>query len=139
MSRAGRWKEIEITKELTIPKLWLQSAKKYWDKKVAMREKEFGIWIPITWRQYYENVKRIALGMVSLGLERGDKVAMIGDNRPEALWAEMAAMCVGAVGIWLFQDSLIDEVQYIIDHSDTRIAFVEGREEVEKLLAAAKQ
>ena len=115
MPRAASWKEIEITKDLTIPKLFLQSAKKYWDKKVAMREKEFGIWTPITWKKYYENVKHIALGMVSLGLERGDKVAMIGDNRPEALWAEMATMCVGGVGIWLFQDSLIDEVQYIIE------------------------
>ena len=71
MSRVANWKEMEITKDLTIPKLFLQSAKKYWDKKVAMREKEFGIWNPITWKEYYENVKRIALGMVSLGLERG--------------------------------------------------------------------
>ncbi len=134
MSRAGSWKEIEITKDLTIPKLFLQSAQKYGDKKVAMREKEFGIWVPITWKQYYENVKHIALGMVSLGLEKGDKVAMIGDNRPEALWAEMAAMCVGAVGVWLFQDSLIDEVQYIIDHSDAKLMVGEGQEEVDKCL-----
>lgn len=126
--------KIKITKDLTIPKLWLMSAKKYWDKKVAMREKEFGIWRPVTWRQYYENVKDIALGMVSLGLERGDKVAMIGDNRPEALWAEMAAMCVGAIGVWLFQDSLIDEVQYIINHSDSKIMVGEGQEEVDKYL-----
>lgn len=126
--------KIEITKDLTIPKLWLLSAKKYWDKKVAMREKEFGIWRPVTWRQYYENVKDIALGMVSLGLERGDKVAMIGDNRPEALWAEMAAMCAGAIGVWLFQDSLIDEVQYIINHSDSKIMVGEGQEEVDKYL-----
>ena len=94
MSHVANWKEIEITKDLTIPKLWMQSAKKYWDKKVAMREKEFGIWVPITWQEYYENVKRIALGMVSLGLGKEDKVAMIGDNRPEALWAEMAAISV---------------------------------------------
>lgn len=134
MSHGANWKEIEITKDLTIPKLFLQSAKKYWDKKVAMREKEFGIWVPITWKEYYENVKRIALGMVSLGLEREDKVAMIGDNRPEALWAEMAAMCVGAVGIWLFQDSLIDEVSYIIDHSDAKLMVGEGQEEVDKCL-----
>ncbi len=134
MSRGGSWQEIEITKDLTIPKLWLQMAKKYGDKKVAMREKEFGIWIPITWKQYYENVKKIALGMVSLGLEREDKVAMIGDNRPEALWCEMAAMCVGAVGVWLFQDSLIDEVQYIIDHSDAKLMVGEGQEEVDKCL-----
>ena len=134
MSHDADWKEIEITKDLTIPKLFLQSAKKYWDKKVAMREKEFGIWVPITWKEYYENVKRIALGMVSLGLEREDKVAMIGDNRPEALWTEMAAMCVGAVGIWLFQDSLIDEVSYIIDHSDAKLMVGEGQEEVDKCL-----
>ena len=134
MSRAGRWKEAEIKKDWTIPKLFLQSAKTYWDKKVAMREKKFGIWVPITWKEYYENVKRIALGMVSLGLERGNKVAMIGDNRPEALWAEMATMCVGGVGIWLFQDSLIDEVQYIINHSDAKIMVGEGQEEVDKSL-----
>ena len=60
---------------------------------------------------------------------------MIGDNRPEALWAEMAAMCVGGVGVWLFQDSLIDEVQYIIDHSDTRLIVGEGQEEVDKFLS----
>ena len=127
MSRAASRKEIEITKDLTIPKLFLQSARKYWDKKVAMREKEFGIWTPITWKQYYDNVKHIALGMVSLGVERGDRVAMIGDNRPEALWAEMATMCVGGVGIWLFHDSLIDEVQYIMNHSDAKLMVGEGQ------------
>lgn len=127
-------KEIEITKDLTIPKLWLEAAKKYWDQKVAMREKEFGIWVPMTWKQYYEYVKKIALGMASLGLERNDKVAMIGDNRPEALWAEMAAMCVGGVGVWLFQDSLIDEVKYIIDHSDAKLMVGEGQEEADKYL-----
>jgi long-chain acyl-CoA synthetase len=134
MPRADSWKDTEIDKDLTIPKLFLKAAEKYGDRKVAMREKEFGIWVPITWKQYYENVKRIALGMVALGLERGDKVAMIGDNRPEALWAEMAAMCVGGVGIWLFQDSLIDEVQYIIDHSDAKMMVGEGQEEVDKCL-----
>lgn len=134
MPHEDNFREIQITKDLTIPKLFLKAAKRYWDKKVAMREKEYGIWIPITWKQYYENVKKIALGMVSLGLQKGDKVAMIGDNRPEALWAEMAAMCVGAIGVWLFQDSLIDEVQYIINHSDAKLMVGEGQEEVDKYL-----
>ncbi len=134
MSPAAERREIEITKDLTIPKLFLRAAKLYGDKKVAMREKEYGIWVPITWQQYYENVKRIALGMLALGLQKEDKVAMIGDNRPEALWAEMAAMCVGAVGVWLFQDSLIDEVSYIIDHSDAKLMVGEGQEEVDKFL-----
>jgi long-chain acyl-CoA synthetase len=126
---------MEITKELTIPKLFFQQARAYGDDRIAMREKEFGIWCPITWKQYFEEVKYLSLGLVSLGLEEGDKVAMIGDNRPEGLWAEMAALCARGVGVWLFQDSLIDEVRYIIDHSDTKFLFGEGQEEVDKALS----
>jgi long-chain acyl-CoA synthetase len=125
----------EITKELTIPKLFYSQAKKYGKERVAMREKEFGVWRPITWHDYLENVKHIALGLVSLGLEEGDKVAMIGDNRPEGLWAEMGALCARGVGVWLFQDSLIDEVKYIIDHSDTKFLVGEGQEEVDKAIS----
>jgi long-chain acyl-CoA synthetase len=60
---------------------------------------------------------------------------MIGDNRPEGLWAEMAALCAGGIGVWLFQDCLIDEVRYIIDHSDTKFLFGEGQEEVDKAIS----
>ena len=123
---------IEITKELTIPKLFLEHATKFRKDRVAMREKEFGIWRPITWLDYFENVKYLALGLISLGLEDGDKVSMIGDNRPEGLWAEIAALCARGVGVWLFRDCLIDEVKYIIDHSDTKFLFGEGQEEVDK-------
>lgn len=137
MSREGKGSmpEIEITKDLTFPKLLIQTAQKYGDRKVAMREKEFGIWRPITWKAYLENVKLLALGFVALGLQRGDKVAMIGDNRPEGLFAEMAAFSVGGIAVWLFQDSLIDEVQYIIDHSDAKFIVAEGQEEVDKALS----
>ena len=126
---------IEITKDLTIPKLFLKQCRKYGKNKVAMREKEFGIWIPFTWQDYYDNVKYLSLGMVSLGLKRGDKVAMIGDNRPEGLWAEMAAMCAGGIGVWLFQDCMMDEVKYIIDHSDSKFFVGETQEETDKALA----
>ena len=126
---------IEITKDLSLPKLLLQTARKYGNRKVAMREKEFGIWRPITWQEYLECVRAMALGFVSLGLGRGERVALIGHNRPEGLWAEMAALCVGGVAVWLYQDSLIDEVQYIVDHSDTKFLIGEGQEEVDKALA----
>ncbi|MBW1781023.1 MAG: AMP-binding protein [Deltaproteobacteria bacterium] len=126
---------IEITKDLTIQKLFVRQCKKYGKNKVAMREKEFGIWIPFTWQDYYDNVKYLALGMVSLGLKRGDKVAMIGDNRPEGLWAEMAAICAGGVAVWLFQDCMMDEVKYIIDHSDSKFFVGETQEEVDKALS----
>ena len=130
MSRTG----IEITKDLTIPKLFVSQCRRYGKSKVAMREKEFGIWLPFTWQDYYDNVKYLCLGMVSLGLKRGDKVAMIGDNRPEGLWAEMAALCAGAIGVWLFQDCMMDEVKYIIDHSDAKIFVGETQEEVDKAI-----
>lgn len=128
-------KSIDITADLTIPKLFVRQAKKFGDQRVAMREKEFGVWLPISWQAYMENVKHIALGLISLGLEEKDKVAMIGDNRPEGLWAEMAALCAGGIGVWLFQDCLIDEVRYILDHSDTKFLFGEGQEEVDKALS----
>ena len=126
---------IEVTKDLTIPKLFLSQCKRYGKNKVAMREKEFGIWIPFTWQDYYDNVKYLSLGMVSLGLKKGDKVAMMGDNRPEGLWAEIAAMCAGAIGVWLFRDCMMDEVKYIIDHSDTVFFVGETQEEVDKALS----
>jgi long-chain acyl-CoA synthetase len=131
--------DIEITRDLTIPKLFSRQCKKYGTGKVAMREKEFGIWCPFTWQDYYDNVKYLCLGMVSLGLEPGDKVAMIGDNRPEGLWAEMAALCAGGVGVWLFQDCMMDEVKYIIDHSDATFFVGETQEEVDKALAIKDQ
>ena len=124
-----------VTKELTLPKLFLDRCKKYGVSKVAMREKEFGLWRPITWQDYYENVKQLGLGLVALGVEPGDKVAMIGDNRPEGLWAEMATLCIGGVAVWLFRDCLMEEVKYIIDHSDAKILVGEGQEEVDKGLS----
>ncbi|RLB08019.1 MAG: long-chain fatty acid--CoA ligase, partial [Deltaproteobacteria bacterium] len=129
------FEEIEITEDLTLPKLLVRIAQRYGERKVAIREKEFGIWRPITWADYLRNVREFALGLVSMGIQRGDKVVMIGDNRPEGLFAEMAAMSVGGVGVWLFQDSLIDEVQYIVDHSDAKFYVAEGQEEVDKALA----
>jgi long-chain acyl-CoA synthetase len=136
MPRGGdlRPPQTPITPELTIPKLFLATARHYGDAKVAMREKEFGVWRPITWRQYLEYVTCLALGLADLGLRRGDKVALIGHNRPEMLWAEIATLCLGGVAVWLYQDGLIDEVQYIVSHSDARILVGEGQEEVDKAL-----
>jgi long-chain acyl-CoA synthetase len=125
----------EVNEDLTLPKVLINTAKRYGDSKAAMREKEFGVWRPITWKKYLENVKNIALGLVSLGLKRGDKVAMIGDNRPEGLWMEMATLSVGGIAVWLFQDSLMDEVAHIINHSDAAFLVGEGQEEVDKALS----
>ena len=97
-------------KEDTFPKLLLRNAERFGDRKVAMREKEFGIWQEFTWKEYHEHVKYFSLGLVSLGLSPGDKVAIIGDNRPEWVWAEVAAQAAGAVPLGLYQDSTLKEV-----------------------------
>jgi len=128
----------EIPLELTIPKLFLEKARRYGAGRVAMREKEFGIWRPISWQEYLDRVRAMALGLIRLGLEEGDKVAMIGDNRPEGLMAEMAALCARGVAVWLFQDCLMDEVRYIVDHSDAKFLVGEGQEEVDKALSILK-
>jgi long-chain acyl-CoA synthetase len=133
-AKGHRPPEIEITPDLTLPKAFVRAVATYGDR-VAMREKEFGIWRPITWNDYLDRVKMIALGLMSLGLKRGDKVALIGDNRPEGLWAEMGALCAGGVAVWIYQESLMDEVRYIVDHSDAKFLVGEGQEEVDKALA----
>ncbi len=118
----------------TFPKLLLRNAERFGDRKVAMREKEFGIWQSFTWKEYHEHVKRFSLGLSSLGLARGDKVAIIGDNRPEWVWAEVAAQAAGAVPLGLYQDSTLKEVAYVIDHSDSTFVVAEDQEQVDKIL-----
>ena len=118
----------------TFPKLLRHNARKWGDDRVAMREKEFGIWQPYTWRDYYEHVKYFCLGLVSMGLKKGDTVSIIGDNRPEWLWAELAAQCAGAIGIGIYQDSILKEVSYIINHAGSRFVVAEDQEQVDKVL-----
>ncbi len=123
----------------TFPKLLARNAQRFGDRKVAMREKEFGIWQKFTWREYHEHVRDFSLGLISLGLSRGDKVAIIGDNRPEWVWAEVAAQAAGAVPLGLYQDSTLKEVAYVIDHSDAAFVVAEDQEQVDKILDMKEQ
>ena len=102
--------------------------------KVAIREKDLGIWQAHTWRQYWEHGRAIALGLASLGFTRGDKVAVVGDNRPELYWAVLATQALGGVPVPLYQDSSEKELAYIVDHAEARFAIVEDQEQVDKLL-----
>src|SRR5262245_10326093 len=86
----------------TFPKLVRRNAERFADK-VAIREKDYGIWQAYTWREYLERARRIALGLASLGLARGDKVAIVGDNRPELYWTILATQALGGVPVPLYQ------------------------------------
>jgi long-chain acyl-CoA synthetase len=80
----------------TLPKLLIRNAQKYGHRRPAIREKDYGVWQSYSWADYLKQVKEFALGLASLGLERGDKLAIIGDNRPQLYWALVAAQALGA-------------------------------------------
>lgn len=118
----------------TIPALLVRNFQKFGDKRVAMREKEFGIWQSFTWTDYYQHVKDFALGLHTLGFKKGDKLAIIGDNRPEWVWAEVASQCLGGAPAGIYQDSILTEVAYVIDHADARFVVAEDQEQSDKIL-----
>ncbi len=118
----------------TLPQFLVEKAKLYGDQKTALREKEYGIWQSVSWAEYLDHVKYFALGLASLGFEPQDTVAIIGDNRPEWVYAELAAQSVGAKSIGIYQDSIVDEVAYIVTHSDAKFLVVEDQEQVDKII-----
>ena len=118
----------------TFPKLLIEQAKKYGSQKIALREKDFGIWQSFTWEQYLEKVKYFSLGMISLGFGPQDKISIIGDNKPEWVIAELAAQSAGGFGTGIYQDSILKEVAYIINHSETKFVIAEDQEQVDKIL-----
>jgi len=117
----------------TFPKLLLRNARSLPDK-VALREKEFGIWQSFTWREYHDHVRDFSLGLQALGLKRGENLAIIGDNRPEWVWSEIAAQAAGAASVGLYQDSNLTEVAFVIDHCDAAVVVAEDQEQVDKIL-----
>jgi long-chain acyl-CoA synthetase len=123
----------------TLPQFLAARAALWADSHTALREKDLGIWRPITWRAYEDNVRRVALGFKALGLGSGDKVAIIGDNRPEWYWSELAIQAVGGASVGLFQDAIARELRFIVDHSDARAVVVEDQEQVDKLLEVIDQ
>jgi long-chain acyl-CoA synthetase len=122
----------------TFPKLVVRNAQRM-PQKTAIREKDYGIWQSYHWRDYLDRARLIALGLASLGFARGDKVAVVGDNRPQLYWTVMAAQALGGIPVPLYQDSIEKEMQYIVDHAEVRFAVVEDQEQVDKLLHVREQ
>src|SRR5215813_3188458 len=118
----------------TLPKLLLAQVARWGDRRVAIREKEFGIWQSHSWRDSARHVERIALGLASLGFRRGDKIAVIGDNRPQLYGTMFAAQTLGGAPVPVYQDSIAAEMHYVIDHSESRMVICEDQEQVDKIL-----
>jgi len=118
----------------TLPKLLRKRAEEYGNRKIAMREKKLGIWEEYTWSEYYRKVKYFSLGLLSLGLKKGDNVAILGENKPEWFWAELAAQAVGAIVVGIFTDCLPSEVMFYLSHSDSKIVVAYDQEQIDKIL-----
>ena len=103
--------------------------------EVAIREKRYGVWSPMTWRQFRDNVQRFALGLRSLGFETGDNLAIIGDNKPEWIIAEFGCMAAGGLPTGAYPDSMAEEVEYLVSYSDAKFLVVRDQEQVDKILA----
>jgi long-chain acyl-CoA synthetase len=123
----------------SLPALLIRNAERFGDRRIALREKEFGIWQSVTWQQYLEHVRDFSLGLISLGLKPGETLGIIGDNRPEWVYAELAAQAAGAIPFGIFQDSILTEIAYIIDHSGAVMLVAEDQEQVDKILDLKEQ
>jgi len=122
---------LEGCEEETFPRLLRRNYLMYGDR-VGMRKKDFGIWQEYTWKDVYEHTKYFSLG---LGLERGDKVLIIGNNDPQYYWAEWAIQTAGAIAIGIYVDSLNDELKYYINHTEAKLVIAEDQEQVDKLIS----
>jgi len=100
----------------------------------AYREKEYGIWQTWTWAETEREIEALALGLINLGVDAGDSIAIIGRNRPYFYWSMVAAQCVGAIPVPLYQDAAADEMAYVMAHCGARFAIVEDQEQVDKLI-----
>lgn len=119
---------------LTLPGLLSQNAERFGASKVALREKEFGIWQSVTWADYFDSVMKMALGLLELGYQPGDKLAILGDNRPEWLYCELAIQALGGAAVGIFPDSHVTQIKYILNHSDSVFLVVEDQEQADKFL-----
>ena len=118
----------------TFPKLLLEHARLR-PNQPANREKEYGIWQSWTWAQVAAEVEALACGLSALGFARGDKLSIIGDNRPRLYWAIAATQALGGVPVPIYQDSIAEEMAFVLDHAGVRFAVAEDQEQIDKLVA----
>ncbi len=117
----------------TFPRLLMHHARQR-PGRPAMREKEYGIWQTYTWAEVAERVRGIASGLAELGFKRGDRLAVVGDNRPRLYWSVAACQCLGGIPVMMYQDAVAQEMAYVMSDAEIRFACVEDQEQVDKML-----
>src|SRR4029453_19183193 len=127
MDYAGR-----VAKADTFPKLLRLNAREH-GGEIALREKDLGLWRIFTWNDYQSRVHDFALGMVELGLGRGDVIGIIGDNRPDWVAAEIATHAIGGMSLGLYRDVLDEEAAYLPTYGEAQLAFAQHGAQGEKI------
>ncbi|HRR19797.1 MAG: long-chain fatty acid--CoA ligase [Bacteriovoracaceae bacterium] len=102
--------------------------------RVAMRMKDYGIWHDITWKEYAENVRQVAMGLHSLGVKRGDHVSIIGENKPEWLFSALGVMSLGGTFVGVYTTNPAAECEYVVGHSESVVYICEDEEQCDKAL-----
>jgi long-chain acyl-CoA synthetase len=124
--------------ESTLAGLLQRNARDLSDRP-AIREKDRGIWQTWTWRQYRDEVRDFALGLAALGFKRGERLSIIGDNRPRLYWAQVAAQALGGVPVPVYQDSIAKELAFVWNHAECAVIVAEDQEQVDKVMALRDQ
>jgi long-chain acyl-CoA synthetase len=127
-----------MTVGATLPQLLRLRAERT-PERTALREKHRGIWQPYSWRRYWEEVRDVALGLAAAGFGRGDKLSVIGENRPRLYFAQLAAQSLGGIAVPVYQDAIATELAYVLDHAETSVVVAEDQEQVDKILSWRQQ
>jgi len=123
-----------MTDATTLPRMLRHNAQTMAERP-ALREKNLGIWQTYSWARYYQEVRDFAAGLAAHGFRRGDKLAVIGDNRPRLYWAQLAAQCLGGIAVPVYQDSIAAELVYVLNHAEISVVVAEDQEQVDKILS----
>jgi long-chain acyl-CoA synthetase len=127
-----------VSDPTTLPRLLQRNAAQF-ARRAAIREKDRGIWQSHSWAEYHAHVRDFALGLAALGFTRGDRLSVIGDNRPRLYWAQVAAQCLGGASVPVYQDSIAKELAFVWNHADVAVIVAEDQEQVDKVVALGEQ
>ncbi len=125
---------VDAVETSTLPKLLQRNAAED-PKGPGIREKTRGVWQTYSWSAYHDNVRDFALGLAAMGFQRGDKLSVVGDNRPQLYFAQLATQALGGVSVPVYQDSIASELVYVLNHAETSVIVAEDQEQVDKALS----
>jgi len=130
--------DLAVWPELTLPQMLREQARRQ-PVGIAIRQKDFGIWKPLTWAGYWQRACRVGMGLRALGLSRGGRVAIVSENRVEWLLTQLGAGTVGGVAVGVYSTSPAEEMGYVLEHADVELVVCEDQEQTDKVLQVASR